>query len=119
MSLSSSPSRRANDPNSTRATGGGSHPAVADPRIQSLARRVEVVEDPDFTRAFPARQPTEVVVMLGDGTELSERADFHRGEAENPHPPGAVRRKFVELAASICDSLKSAAQCTSDRRHRA
>jgi 2-methylcitrate dehydratase PrpD len=75
--------------------------AVADPRIQALARRVEVVEDSEFTRAFPERQPTEVSVALDDGTELSERADFHRGEAEHPHPPDAVRRKFLDLAAPV------------------
>ena len=75
--------------------------AIADPRIQALARRVEVVEEPDFTRAFPARQPTEVTMVLADGTDLSEHADFHRGEAELPHPPDAVRRKFLELAAPV------------------
>jgi len=75
--------------------------AIADPRIQALARRVEVVEEPDFTRAFPARQPTEVTMVLADGTDLSEHADFHRGEAELPHPPDAVRRKFLELATPV------------------
>ena len=75
--------------------------AVADPRIQALARRVEVTEDPDFTRAFPRRQPTEVTVALADGTEISERSDFHRGEVENPHPPAAVRKKFLDLAAPV------------------
>ena len=59
------------------------------------------MEEPDFTRAFPARQPTEVTMVLTDGTELSEHADFHRGEAELPHPPDAVRRKFLELAAPV------------------
>jgi 2-methylcitrate dehydratase PrpD len=75
--------------------------AVADPRIQALARRVEVAEDPEFTRAFPGRQPTEVTVALADGSEMSERADYHRGEAEHPHAPGAVRRKFLDLAAPV------------------
>ena len=75
--------------------------SIADPRIQALARRVEVVEDPAFTRAFPGRQPTEVTVVLTDGTELSEHADFHRGEAEHPHPPAAVREKFLELATPV------------------
>lgn len=75
--------------------------AVADPRIQALARRVEVTEEPAFTRAFPDRQPTEVTVALDDGTEVSERTDFHRGEAENPHDPAAVRRKFLDLAAPV------------------
>src|SRR5206468_8379865 len=78
-----------------------SEAAVADPRIQALARRVEVTEDPDFTRAFPAQQPTEVTVALSDGAEISERADYHGGEAENPHPLGAVRRKFLALAAPV------------------
>jgi 2-methylcitrate dehydratase PrpD len=59
------------------------------------------MEDPDFTRAFPARQPTEVIVVLADGTEISERSEFHRGEAENPHPPAAVRKKFLDLAAPV------------------
>lgn len=75
--------------------------SIADPKIQALARRVEVVEDPAFTRAFPSRQPTEVTVVLTDGTELSEHADYHRGEAELPHAPDAVRRKFLELAAPV------------------
>ena len=75
--------------------------SVADPRIRSLARRVEVAEDPDFTRAFPQRQPTEVTVALADGTELSERSDFHPGEAENPHPPAAIRNKFLDLAMPV------------------
>ena len=75
--------------------------SIADARIQGLARRVEVVEEPEFTRAFPARQPTEVTLVLTDGTEISEHADFHRGEAEHPHPPDAVRRKFLDLAAPV------------------
>jgi 2-methylcitrate dehydratase PrpD len=84
--------------------------AVADPRIQALARRVEVTEDPAFTRAFPARQPTEVTVVLADGTALSERADFHRGEAERPHPPGAVRGKFLELTTPVWGPERAAAR---------
>jgi 2-methylcitrate dehydratase PrpD len=76
-------------------------PSVADPLIQALARRVEVAEEPEFTRAFPTRQPTEVTVVLADGTEMTEHTDFHRGEAENPHPPDAVRRKFLDLAAPV------------------
>src|SRR4029077_12684196 len=45
--------------------------AVADPRLQALARRVAVVEDRGFPRAFPERQPTEVTAVLADGTETS------------------------------------------------
>jgi 2-methylcitrate dehydratase PrpD len=75
--------------------------AVANPRIQALARRVEVVEDRAFTRAFPERQPTEVTVVLTDGTEMTARTDVHQGEAELPHPPEAIRKKFLELAGPV------------------
>ena len=83
--------------------------AVADPRIQALARRVTVTEDADFTRAFPARQPTEVTVTLTGGTVLSERTDFHPGEAEHPHAAGIVREKFLELAAPVWGKARAAA----------
>jgi len=83
--------------------------AVADLRIQALARRVAVVEDPDFTRAFPGRQPTEVSVELADGTRMSEHADFHRGEAEHPHPHDSVRMKFLDLAAPVWGQGKAEA----------
>ena len=56
---------------------------------------------PTFTRAFPGRQPTGVTVHLADGAELSEHADFHRGEAEHPHPPEVLRGKFLDLAAPV------------------
>ena len=75
--------------------------AVADARIRALARRVEVAEDPDFTRAFPQRQPTEVSVVLADGGAMVERSDFHPGEAENPHRPDAIRKKFLELTTPV------------------
>ena len=75
--------------------------AVADARIHALARRVTVVEEPTFTRAFPERQPTEVTVVLAGGTTLAQRSDYHRGEAEHPHTPAAVRGKFVALSAPV------------------
>jgi 2-methylcitrate dehydratase PrpD len=75
--------------------------ALADPRIQALAARVEVTEDPTFTAAFPGRQPTELTVTLADGTEIAERGEFIRGEAENPLPPDAVRSKFLELSSRV------------------
>jgi 2-methylcitrate dehydratase PrpD len=83
--------------------------SVADPRIRSLARRVEVKEDPDFTRAFPQRQPTEVTVTLVEGTELSELSNFHPGEAENPHRRDAIRNKFLDLAAPVWGRARAAA----------
>jgi 2-methylcitrate dehydratase PrpD len=60
--------------------------AVADPRIQALARRVAVAEDPDFTRAFPGRQPTEVSVVLADGTQDVGARGLSPGRGRAPAP---------------------------------
>jgi len=75
--------------------------SLADARIRTLARRVSVAEDAEFTAAFPGRGPTQVTIMLTDGAELAERSDYHRGEAENPHPPAALRAKYAELTAPV------------------
>jgi 2-methylcitrate dehydratase PrpD len=83
--------------------------AVADPKIRALAHRVQVTEDADFTRAFPARQPTEVTIVLTDGAEVSQREDFHPGEAQHPHRPGAERAKFLELGAPVWGHDRAAA----------
>ncbi|HVQ74535.1 MAG TPA: MmgE/PrpD family protein [Candidatus Binatia bacterium] len=83
--------------------------AVADPRIQALAARIDVAEEPAFTAAFPGRQPTALTMTLADGTEIAERGDFIRGEAENPVPQGPVRAKFLELSAPVWGSARAEA----------
>jgi len=40
---------------------------------------------------------------------MSEHADFHRGEAEHPHPHDSVRMKFLDLAAPVWGQGKAEA----------
>ncbi len=94
-----------------------SEQAVADARIQSLARRVFVTENPEYTRASLAMQKTDMRITFRDGRTFETRADYIRGEPENPHPPAALRAKFVRLtrdtwgeshAAEVYDRLMGA-----------
>jgi len=71
--------------------------AVANPVIQALARRVFVTENPDYTQASLAMQKTDIKITFRDGRTYEAHADHIRGEPQNPHPPEALRRKFIRL----------------------
>jgi 2-methylcitrate dehydratase PrpD len=74
-------------------------PALSDPRIRALARRVEVVADPALTAELPARRPAVVVLHLADGRRLERRVDIPGGEFDHPYPVPALEAKFAALAA--------------------
>lgn len=68
----------------------------SDEKILNLARRVEVVEDPEATALFPRRVAT-VEVELVDGTRLTEK----RLNASDEADASLVEAKFMEAAESI------------------
>jgi 2-methylcitrate dehydratase PrpD len=74
-------------------------PALADPRIRDLARRVEVVADPALEAGFPARRPARVAMRLTDGRVLGREVENASGEFDRPYAPEILREKFIELAA--------------------
>ncbi|PWJ70846.1 2-methylcitrate dehydratase PrpD [Ruminococcaceae bacterium R-25] len=49
-----------------------------------LAQKIDVVEDEELTAECPAKRVAIVTVILNDGTEVSERIDYAKGEPENP-----------------------------------
>jgi len=76
-------------------------PALADPRIRDLARRVEVTADPEMG---PRRTdyPTACVrIALRDGRALEETVTIVRGDALNPAPAEEVVAKFLALASPV------------------
>ena len=73
-------------------------PALSDPRVRALARRVEVVEDPALTALTPHARPARVEVRLADGRTLARQVDQPFGEFDRPYPESALREKFVALA---------------------
>ena len=91
------PARRRTFRRGTRRSGPAStwEPSSNAPRDAAASRGLSVDyldrgRGSHFTRAFPGRQPTDVTIVLADGTELSEHADFHRGEAESSSARGGA-----------------------------
>lgn len=71
-----------------------------DHRILALADRIEVREDPDIARRFPAEMPCRIEIALRDGRVLVDALDFPRGHFRNPMTDAEVADKFRSLASS-------------------
>jgi 2-methylcitrate dehydratase PrpD len=73
----------------------------ADERIADLARRVEVVEVPEFTRRYPGRASARLMVELRSGEVIDEEQD-----EETPLSAEEVREHLeVVLRASVRDDV--------------
>ena len=75
--------------------------AVADPRVMALAACVELVEDAEFTRVYPAAQRVHLLIRLRDGRSIEGRCEITSGEPSRPHGREALERKYRELAEPL------------------
>ncbi len=76
-------------------------PALTDPRILTLARRVEVTADPEMSPRRTDRATARVRIELRDGRVLEEATVVVRGDAANPIPADEVLAKFKALASPV------------------
>jgi len=72
---------------------------IADPRVLDLARRVQIVADPEIDRVYPERYANRVEVILKDGRRFETRVDDAKGSSERPLSLPEVAAKFRSLAA--------------------
>lgn len=70
-----------------------------DREILSLARKVEVKEDPELTRLVPEKRPAIVKIKMIDGGKYQDRVDLPKGEPENPMSDYEIRKKFEDLSS--------------------
>jgi len=72
---------------------------IADPRVLDLARRVEIVADPEIDRLYPKRYANRVEIILKDGRRFETRVDDAKGSIARPLSLPEVAVKFRSLAA--------------------
>lgn len=75
--------------------------AFANPVIHALAQRVEIRENPEYTKLFPFKQPCDVSVTLKDGRVLEARAEYTRGDPKNPRSTAELTTKFFDVAQLV------------------
>lgn len=76
-------------------------PGLTDPRVQRLLTTMTLVEDPEFSRRFPAERYARVRVTLSDGRALISEPTQVRGVPENPLTDVELRNKYRELAGPV------------------
>ena len=83
--------------------------AFANPAVLDLATRIDMVEDPELTRRFPAERIVRMKIELRDGTIYSGQCDLPKGERGNPHEPHELERKFRQLAVPLWGDARASA----------
>jgi 2-methylcitrate dehydratase PrpD len=75
--------------------------ALADERIRSLARRVEISTDPAMTPRRADIPTARVRLSVRGGATFEQTTSVVRGDALSPVPRDEITTKFVSLAAPI------------------
>lgn len=72
-------------------------PYVSNPDILALTQKVDVFSDEELSRLVPDKRVAIVNVYMSNGTILSERIDYPKGEPENPLTPEENMEKFLSM----------------------
>lgn len=72
-----------------------------DARLRSLMRCIEVHEDPDLTRGYPARQGARMEIRLKSGRRLYAETAHPKGHFRNPLNDAELVAKFGSLTAHV------------------
>jgi 2-methylcitrate dehydratase len=86
---------------------------IQDPALRPLIQKLTVVDDPEFTRRYPAESCTRVEITTADGRRLAAETSHPKGHRRNPLTDQEVEGKFRDLAGSAlgarCDRALKAA----------
>jgi len=75
--------------------------AVDNPKIQALAKRVNLSEDESFSKRYPDEQPVTVRIVMRDGKVYDGQCVVTKGEPGNPHQPSDLTAKFFDLGVPL------------------
>ena len=75
--------------------------AVRNPRVQALVAKIDVREEPAYTKTYPDRQICDVVIHVRDGNAIRGRCEVMKGEPGNPHSAADVEKKYFDLMAPV------------------
>jgi len=81
---------------------------IADPLLRPLMRKVEVSEDPEATRGYPAQQRARMEVDLRSGGRLTRATDYPKGHGRNPLSDAELEQKFHGLTAGVLPESRRA-----------
>src|SRR5437867_7289642 len=82
---------------------------IQDPALSQLIKKLTVVEEPEFTRRYPADACTRVEVTTTDGRQVVAETSHPKGHRRNPLTDSEVELKFRGLSEALgakgCDRV--------------
>jgi 2-methylcitrate dehydratase len=72
---------------------------IQDPALRPLIKKLTIVEEPEFTRRYPAEACTRIEVTTTDGRRMAAQTSHPKGHHRNPLTDQEVEAKFRGLAA--------------------
>ena len=72
-----------------------------DARLRAQMKKVKVVANAEFERAFPAKQCTRVTIKATDGRKFAHAMDYPKGDPRDPMTLEELQVKFDALAEPI------------------
>ncbi len=72
-----------------------------DPTLRPLMARIQVAENQEFTRQFPAALISEIEVITRSGRKLVERTGYPKGHARNAMTDADVEAKFRDFCGAV------------------
>jgi len=84
--------------------------SIKDPALRPVIKKLTVVEEPEFTRRYPAESCTRVEVTTTDGRRVTAETSHPKGHNRNPLSDIEVEEKFRgltvgALGAQRCDQV--------------
>lgn len=74
---------------------------IWDQRLRAQMKKVKVVANADFEKAFPAKQCTRVTIRTTDGRSFTHSMDYPKGDPRDPMSVDELSVKFDALASPI------------------
>lgn len=76
---------------------------LSDPKLQQLARKIQIEIDDEASRLFfeQGEMPSTVVIELNDGRIFIESVPVAKGDARNPMTEKEIKDKFMSLVAPV------------------
>ncbi|HYF17646.1 MAG TPA: MmgE/PrpD family protein [Ramlibacter sp.] len=78
-------------------------------RVLATAKRVKLLEAPEFDRAYPGKFVTEATVRFVDGSSQTRFVENSVGTPDNPMEEAVHDEKFVELTSQVLGPARAAA----------
>jgi len=78
-----------------------SYERLADPRVRSLIRRIDLSVDEDLDRAFPRQRAARVSIETLDGRRTEHLQPTRKGDPDAPLTDDDLSDKFLELASPV------------------